>query len=83
MRSRATMHSEIKSTINKARRLLIVPSTQHNELTLMVPNDLLYVLGKLRNISVKELNSSVKPPPFLIESHPRLSQAQTNTKIPS
>lgn len=41
-----------------------------SKLTLVMPDDLLYMLGELRYISVKELHSPVEPPPFLVESHP-------------
>ena len=41
-----------------------------DSLTLVVPDDLLHMLGELRYISVKELHSPVKPSAFLIESHP-------------
>jgi len=40
--------------------------------TLVVPDDLLHMLRKLRHVSVKEFYSAVKPAPFLVEGHPPL-----------
>lgn len=55
------------------------------DLTLVVPDDLLHMLRELRNISVKELHSSMKPSPFLVEGHllPGLSARHTAVRTRS
>lgn len=50
--------------------IVLLPKQARDSLTLVVPDDLLHVLGELCYISVKELHSSMKPPPFLVKSHP-------------
>lgn len=52
-------------------------------ITLVVPDDLLNMLGQLRHISVKELHASMKPSPFLVESHPFLSGLSLLLPLPS